>query len=103
MRSMKMIFFKTFRLFFERLRRYRIKLNPKKSVIGLHRVEWVGHQIDADGMHFTPDKLNEVADFATPQGAKALCSFLGFTQYFLNTCSALRYIGATFARCVAKA
>eukprot|EP01034_Spumella_vulgaris_P040714 gene40714-50372_t len=25
----------------------------------LRRVEWVGHQIDADGMHFTPDKLNE--------------------------------------------
>ena len=70
------------RTVFERFRRYKIKLNPKKSVIGLQKIEYVGHQIDADGMHFTKEKLSEVATFATPQGAKGLRSFLGLTQYF---------------------
>ena len=32
--------------------------------------------------HANKDKLSEVADFATPQGAKALRIFLGLTQYF---------------------
>ncbi len=33
---------------FESFRRYKIKLNPKKSVIGLLMIELVGHQIDAE-------------------------------------------------------
>ena len=88
---------------FERFRRYNIKLNPKKSIIGLLKIEYVGHQIDAEGMHFTKEKLSEVATFATPQGAKGLRSFLGLTQYFLRrSCATIRTVRATIARCVTK-
>ena len=67
---------------FERCRRYRIAFNPKKSKIGLDRIEWVGHQLDAEGLHFTAEQLSEVAQFPTPLGAKGLRSFLGLANYF---------------------
>ena len=45
---------------FERCRQYRIAFNPRKSKIGLDRIDWVGHQLDADGIHFSAEQLSEV-------------------------------------------
>jgi hypothetical protein len=67
---------------FERCRQYRIAFNPKKSKIGLNRIDWVGHQLDADGIHFSAEQLSEVAEFSTPVGAKGLRSFVGLANYF---------------------
>ncbi len=68
---------------FESCRQYRIVFNPKKSKIGLDRIDWVGHQLDADGgIHFSAEQFSEVAEFPTPVGAKGLRSFLGLANYF---------------------
>ena len=68
---------------FERCRQYSIALfNPKKSKIALDRIDWVGHRLDADGIHFSADQLSEVAEFSTPLGAKGPRSFLGLANYF---------------------
>ena len=67
---------------FERCRKYRITFNPQKSKIGLDRIDWVGHQLDAEGIHFSDEQLSEVARFPTPVGAKSLRSFLGLANYF---------------------
>ena len=67
---------------FERCRKYRITFNPQKSKIGLDRIDWVGHQLDADGIHFSAEQLSEVAKFPTPVGANSLRSFLGLANYF---------------------
>ncbi len=64
---------------FERCRQYRIAFNPKKSKIGLDRIDWLGHQLDADGIHFSAEQLSEVAEFPTPVGAKGL---RGLANYF---------------------
>jgi hypothetical protein len=69
---------------FERFRQYRIAFNPKKSKIGLDRIDWVGHQLDADGIRFSAEQLSEVAEFPTPVGAKGLRSFLGLANYFCD-------------------
>jgi hypothetical protein len=42
---------------FERLRKYNVTLNPDKCEIGLDHAEYVGHLINAEGMHFTRKKL----------------------------------------------
>ena len=70
------------RRFFTRLREYGIKLNPAKSVLGVEVIEYVGHTIDGEGMHFSREKLSEVAQYPTPTNAKQLRSFLGLAQYF---------------------
>ena len=68
---------------FERCRQYRIAFNPKKGKIGLDRIDWVGHQLDADGIHFSAEQLSKVAEFPTPVGAKGLrSSFMGLAYYF---------------------
>ena len=44
------------RVFDEHCRQYRIVFNPKKSKIGLDRIDcWVGHQLDVDGIHFSAE------------------------------------------------
>ena len=58
------------------IRMIKALINPKKSKIGLDRIEWVGHQLDAAGLHFSAEQLSEVAQFPTPIGAKGLRSFL---------------------------
>jgi hypothetical protein len=67
---------------FEHCRQYRIAFNPKKSKIGLDRIDWVGHQLDAEGIHFSAEPLSEVAEFPTHVGANGLRSFLGLANYF---------------------
>ena len=67
---------------FERCRQYHIAFKPKKSKIGLDRIDWVSHQLDVDGIHFSAEQLSEVAEFPTHDGAKGLRSFLGLANYF---------------------
>ncbi len=67
---------------FERYRQYRIAFNSRKSKIGLDRIDWIGHQLDADGIHFSAEQLSEVTEFPTPVGAKGLRSFLDLANYF---------------------
>ena len=82
---------------FERCRQYRIAFNPKKSKIGLDHSDWVGHQLDADGIHFSAEQLSEVAEFPTPVGAKGLRSFLGLANYFRDqSCASLCGHGASY-------
>jgi hypothetical protein len=66
----------------DRCRQYRIACNPKKSKKGLDHIDWVDHQLDADGIHFSAEQLSEVEEFPTPVGAKGLRSFLGLANYF---------------------
>ena len=57
---------------FDRCRQYRIAFNPKKSKTGLDRIDWVGHQLDADGIHFSAEQLSEVAEYPTSVGSASL-------------------------------
>ena len=49
----------------------------------------MGHQLDADGIHFSAEQLSKVAEFPTPLGPKGLRSFLGLANYFRD--HVLRY------------
>ena len=76
-------------LFIERLeevfRRFKgagITLNPAKCKIGLQQVEYVGHTIDKDGLHFTRSKLDSVVHFPRPMVKKHVKSFVGLANYF---------------------
>ena len=62
---------------------------PRKLKKKLDHIDWVGHQLDADGIHFSAEQLSKVAEFPTPLGPKGLRSFLGLANYFRD--HVLRY------------
>ena len=67
---------------FLRFRNSSITLNPSKCKLGLTQVEYVGHTVDENGLHFTQSKLDSVINFPRPETKKRLKSFLGLANYF---------------------
>ena len=70
-------FISNLRKVFQRFRKYNVKLQPSKMKIGLTSVEYVGHKIDKEGLHFTREKLDSVLNFQKPMYQAQLKSFLG--------------------------
>jgi hypothetical protein len=75
-------FLERLREVFERFRNSGIFLNPSKCKLGLTQVEYVGHTIDKDGLHFTRSKLDSVLNFPRPETKKQMKSFIGLANYF---------------------
>ena len=75
-------FFDRLEKVYVRLESKRITLNPKKCEFGLSAIEFVGHTIDATGITFSKEKIQEVVTFRTPKNQKDLKSFLGLGNYF---------------------
>jgi len=46
-------FIENLRKVFIRFRKYNVKLQPTKMHLGMSRIEFVGHTIDKEGLHFT--------------------------------------------------
>ena len=67
---------------FQRFKESGITLNPKKCKLGLTQIEYVGHTINKDGLHFTREKLDSVLNFPKPKTKKQLKSFIGLANYF---------------------
>jgi hypothetical protein len=50
--------------------------------LGISRVEYVGHLLDAEGLHFTTEKRETVLNFVKPVIHQQMKSFLGSCNYF---------------------
>jgi hypothetical protein len=66
----------------ERLLHHNITVSPEKCSFGLTEVEFVGHTVDHEGLHFSREKLDKVLQIDRPTTSKQLKSFLGVTVYF---------------------
>jgi hypothetical protein len=65
-----------------RLKSHNITVNPDKCKFGLTEVEYVGHTINHEGIHFTREKLQKAIKIPRPETQKGLKSFVGFANYF---------------------
>ena len=45
-------------------------------------VTYLGHKIDADGLHRVPEKVNAIKDAPCPQNVRELKAFLGLSSYY---------------------
>ena len=66
----------------ERFRKYNVYINPEKVKIGESEVQYVGHTLNEEGLHFTRERLDSVLNFPKPETMKGLKSFLGLANYF---------------------
>ena len=65
-----------------RLEKHGFHLKREKCQFLMSSVEYLGHQVDADGIHTMPDKIEAMVKAPTPKNVKELCSFLGLVNYY---------------------
>jgi ribonuclease HI len=62
---------------FEKCRKFRISLNPKKSLFGLEEGKLLGHIISKDGIKIDPSRIESIQKVEHPRNLKELQSFIG--------------------------
>lgn len=65
-----------------RLRDYGLKLSPEKCQFFKSSVKYLGHVVDAQGVHTDPDKVSALRDWPRPGNREELKRFLGFSGYY---------------------
>nr|CAN83640.1 hypothetical protein VITISV_001524 [Vitis vinifera] len=67
--------------FLERIRKFRLRLNPKKCAFGVTSGKLLGHMVSERGIEVDPDKIKAILDMPAPKIEKEIRSFLGILQY----------------------
>ena len=65
-----------------RLQEYGIRLKREKCRFYQTVVEYLGHLVDAQGVHTSPKKVQAVLDAPEPRNLQELRSFLGLVNYY---------------------
>nr|VZI43258.1 unnamed protein product [Spirometra erinaceieuropaei] len=79
-------------LVFYRLEKFGVVLNPSKCVLGVPSLEFLGHQVDSEGLRPLPSKVETVRNFPPPTSKRQLQRFLGMVNFyrrFLPNCAGL--------------
>ncbi|RVW30935.1 Transposon Tf2-12 polyprotein [Vitis vinifera] len=71
----------TLERFFERIRKFRLRLNPKKCTFGVTSGKLLGHMVSERGIEVDPDKVKAILDMLAPKTKKEIMGFLGRLQY----------------------
>ena len=65
-----------------RLHAYGIRLKKDKCHFLQDRVEYLGHQVDTEGIHTSPKKVQAILEAPAPRSLPELRSFLGLLNYY---------------------
>ena len=71
----------TLERFFQRIRCFRLRLNPKKCTFGVTYGKLLGYMISERGIKADPDKIKAILDMSPPQTETEIRGFLGRFQY----------------------
>ncbi len=74
--------FENLRKVLTRLRENGIKIKKSKCHIGKSMVKYLGHKIDAEGIHATDEKIKAISKAPSPKNLTELRSFLGLLNYY---------------------
>ena len=73
--------FVALRKFFERIRKYRMRLNPQKCTFGVTAGKMLGFMITKRGIEVDPSKIKAILEMQAPKTEKEIQSFLGKIQF----------------------
>jgi len=65
-----------------RLRKYGLKLNVNKTLIGGSQVQYLGYTISEKGITLSEDKTKAIKEFPQPQDVRQVREFIGLCNYF---------------------
>ena len=63
--------------FFERIRQFRLRLNPKKYTFGVTSGKLLGHIVSEHSIEVDPEKTMAILDMPAPKTEKDIRGFLG--------------------------
>ncbi len=67
---------------FKRLKKYGLRLKREKCFFMQSSVEYLGHLVDANGLHTLPSKVEAIVHAPEPQNVQQVRSFLGLLNYY---------------------
>ena len=67
---------------FKRMRKFNLKVKPRKCRLGMPKVEYCGREISELGLTMSEKKCQTINNFPEPKLAQGLKSFLGMVNYF---------------------
>ncbi|XP_052725995.1 uncharacterized protein LOC128194433 [Vigna angularis] len=74
---------------FERLRKYKLRLNPAKCTFGVKSGKLLGFVVSQKGIEVDPDKVRAISEMPTPSTEKEVRGFLGGLNYIARFISQL--------------
>ncbi|BHF77518.1 hypothetical protein SprV_0602062500 [Sparganum proliferum] len=77
-------------LVFDHLDKFGVVINPSKCVLGVSSLEFLGHQVDSEGLRPLSSKVDAVRNFPPPTSKRQLQRFLGMVNFyrrFLPNCA----------------
>ncbi|XP_055605433.1 uncharacterized protein K02A2.6-like [Uranotaenia lowii] len=84
---------KFFIALFKRLEEYGFHMREEKCNILRHRIKYLGHIVDADGLHPDPAKVEAIAKMPPPSDVTTLRSFLGAVNYYAKFVQEMHQLG----------
>lgn len=66
----------------DRLEKHGVRIKKTKCRFMQESVEFLGHRIDAEGLHATQEKLESIVEAPEPNNVQELRSFLGLLNYY---------------------
>ena len=66
----------------KRLQEYSLRVKQNKCEFLKDSVEYLGHKVDAEGLHTLPTKVAAIVEAPEPQNVQELRSFLGLLNYY---------------------
>ena len=69
------------RKLFERIKQYRLRLNPQKCTFGIAAGKLLGFLVSDRGIEFDPSKIKVILEMPPPKSEKEIRGFLGRLQY----------------------
>ena len=79
------------RKFFERIKEYRLRLNPQKCTFGVIAGKLLGFLVSDRGIEVNPSKIKAILKMLPPKSEKEIRSFLGQLQYINQVIAKLTF------------
>ena len=68
------------RKFFERIKKYKLRLNPNKGTFGVIARKLLGHMVSSRGIEIDPIKIKAILEMPLPKMEKEIRGFIGRLQ-----------------------
>nr|CAN76420.1 hypothetical protein VITISV_005041 [Vitis vinifera] len=92
----------TLERFFESIKQFRLRLNPKKYTFGVTFGKLLGYMVNERGIEADPDKTRAILDMPAPRTEREIRDFLGRLQYISRVITRLTYICESIFRLLRK-